>query len=147
MRTPAQVRAFTRPSEKMEQQAVYYHLRALGGAYWNLSQARATKQTEGLPDAWLAFQGRVAWWEAKREGGKQSVAQRAFQAACEAGGVTYLLGDRRVVWAWLGLAPTGHPEAPAVGLAFMWRRLVAERATQLTDDRDHHYEPNRQLDP
>lgn len=59
------------------------------------SQARATQQTPGIPDrryyhgAW----GVALWWEAKRPGGKQRLAQRQFQVLVEACGEHYVVGD------------------------------------------------------
>lgn len=82
--------------------------KTLGCKVWSLSQGYrpggkrhgTTRQTKGLPDLWvvpprarLAEQQRYPWWqETKRDGGKQSPEQLAFQDACEAAGVTVVVG-------------------------------------------------------
>ena len=62
----------------------------------SFSQPRATMQTPGIPD-WRVYceRKRLAWWvELKREkGGKQSKAQRDFQAMAETCGESYELID------------------------------------------------------
>lgn len=74
-----------------------------GFAPWRLSQPRATKQTPGLPDRLYTDETRgvAVWWEAKREGGRQRPAQRAFQRAVEACGDVYLLGPATVLIDWI----------------------------------------------
>lgn len=100
-RTAAEVREFLQPREKQVQAGCYRLVRLVGGQVWNLSQARATNQAAGLPDAILSYRGRMAAFECKRPGGKQSPAQVTFQAACEAAGWTYLLGGAAEVGVWL----------------------------------------------
>lgn len=82
------------PTEKQVQSAVRRLYELHGCSVYDLSQPRATMQTEGVPDLYVVDpQARAAWWhEVKRPGGKQSVGQRAFQAQCATVGVTYLLG-------------------------------------------------------
>jgi hypothetical protein len=86
--------------EKEIQREVVNTYTALGCKVYNLSQARATKQTPGLPDLWVVClrsgwsrQGKVAWWhETKTPTGKQSEDQREFQRECKACHVVYVLG-------------------------------------------------------
>lgn len=97
---------------------------SLGFTVIRFSQARATMQTPGIPDrryyrpprektsrqnalgptnatADIPREGGLSlWWEAKREGGKQSPFQRAFQELCEACGETYLVGTDSVLHDW-----------------------------------------------
>lgn len=96
--------------EKATQHDVVKVFRALGGVVYVLSQARAAKQTPGLPDLWIAFpaHGVAGWFETKRpKGGRRSPEQEAFAAECEAGGIPYAHGSRKAAEAWviaLGLA-------------------------------------------
>lgn len=64
---------------------------ALGFHVWRLSQPRASMQSPGIPDRLVTGHGLNVWVEVKRYRGRQSNAQRAFQAAVEANGGTYLL--------------------------------------------------------
>jgi hypothetical protein len=77
------------------------------------SQARATQQTEGIPDRRYYHRARrlAVWWEAKSETGKQRVAQRKFQLMCEACGEVYLLGTHEVLAAWLRACFIGQSHA------------------------------------
>jgi hypothetical protein len=52
--------------------------------------------------------GKFAFWEAKKENGTQSTAQKYFQELCDACGVTYLLGPMRVLERWLVDAGVAH---------------------------------------
>lgn len=90
---PRLLRALT-PSEKQVQAAVMRLYTLAGCAVYNLSQARATNQTPGLPDLYVFHPATgAAWWhEVKKPGGRPSPAQREFQARCAACGVAYLLG-------------------------------------------------------
>ena len=56
------------PLEKHVQTLVRGMFHARGFVTYNLSQARATKQTPGLPDFWFAHptRGIAGWWETKR---------------------------------------------------------------------------------
>jgi hypothetical protein len=67
------------------------------------SQARATMQTEGIPDRRYYHRERklALWWEAKSASGKQRKAQRAFQEMCEAVGEVYVLGTVHALAMWL----------------------------------------------
>jgi hypothetical protein len=62
--------------EKAEQLACVRIVRALGGKAYNLSQARRSKQTPGLPDLWCVFFAHALafWWETKRPGGGRRAA-------------------------------------------------------------------------
>lgn len=66
----------------------------LGFAAIRFSQARATMQSPGIPDRRYYHAGRrlALWWEAKRDGGKQSGAQLIFQSVAEACGELYCVG-------------------------------------------------------
>jgi hypothetical protein len=83
--------------EKAEQQEVINVFTAFSFKCYNLSQARAAKQTPGLADLWcvhtelpIAF-----WWETKRQvGGEHSDAQLEFRDECVRCRVGYGTGDR-----------------------------------------------------
>ncbi|GJG88706.1 hypothetical protein tb265_38870 [Gemmatimonadetes bacterium T265] len=96
--------------EKATQHDVVKVFRALKGEVYVLSQARAAKQTPGLPDLWVAWPARgvAGWFETKRpKGGRLSDEQVAFAAQCLAAGVAYGVGSRKDAEAWviaLGLA-------------------------------------------
>lgn len=83
--------------EKEEQHECYKVFRAFGCTVWNLSQARETKQTPGLGDAFITHpdRGLAFWWETKRQvGGGHSPAQLEFRRHCLDGRVMYYTGDR-----------------------------------------------------
>ena len=71
--TPEQVQAQERKDatvrEKEEQAECYRIFRSRGFKVHNLSQARATKQSPGLPDCWIAHETKpiCAWFEVKRQ--------------------------------------------------------------------------------
>ena len=67
------------------------------------SQARATMQTEGIPDRRYYHRERklAVWWEAKAPKGKQRPKQAEFQRMCEAVGEVYVLGTHDALAAWL----------------------------------------------
>ena len=91
-------------AEKDEQRAIRKMAIALGFRVYWLSQARATKQTPGMPDLWLAHQerGLAGWWETKRQiGGERSSAQADFADECAASGILYGFGDRYAFANWL----------------------------------------------
>jgi hypothetical protein len=90
--------------EKAEQAEVVKRFRVCGFKVYSLSQARASKQTPGLPDLWLMNPARALglWWETKRQkGGRFSDAQLEFAAACEYCRVNYAAGDRYDAERWL----------------------------------------------
>ena len=76
-------KCYREPLEKSEQAEVVKLYRAFGCHVYNLSQARATKQTPGLPDLYV-FRAPHAWWhETKRPvSGKPSPAQKVFSDEC-----------------------------------------------------------------
>jgi len=79
-------------SEKAIQSACVKMLKKqMGFRVWNLSQARRTKQSPGLPDNWIAGHGVTAWVEFKTQIGAQTLDQWKFEQACIANGCTYLL--------------------------------------------------------
>ena len=64
---------------------------------WNVvrfSQPRHTMQSAGIPDRkyYNVARGLTLWFECKKPGGTQSLAQKQFQQMCEACGETYVLG-------------------------------------------------------
>jgi hypothetical protein len=85
--------------EKAEGVEVDKVFRAFGGRVWNLSQARAAKQTPGLGDRFVIFPGLVSfWWEVKRQvGGRISPAQQEFHDLCHwcPTGSDHYFGGRR----------------------------------------------------
>jgi hypothetical protein len=99
--------------EKDEQAFIAKLFRGFGCKVYNLSQARASKQTPGLPDLWVVhLEAKLAFWfECKRTlGGRISNAQVEFKAECAAAGVQAYIGDRNVaaqVLVKLGLARVG----------------------------------------
>jgi hypothetical protein len=111
--------------EKEEQAFIAKLFRGFGCKVYNLSQARASKQTPGLPDLWVISSWRdrrdprpeatVAcigfWFEVKRaSGGVLSEPQRAFRLECEQAGIRHYVGDRRAAAKLLvdiGLARVG----------------------------------------
>lgn len=73
------------------QRACVRYLTLTGWSVWRIGQrdARGT-QDAGVPDLVAFRAGQMIWLECKRPvGGRQSPAQRRFQAACEAAGVAY----------------------------------------------------------
>jgi hypothetical protein len=94
---PVEVTRDERVLEKAEQVEIRKLFIAHGFTIYNLSQARASKQTPGLPDLY-AFHTREpfsTWWETKRQvGGALSPAQREFQEHCQRTRTTYGCGDR-----------------------------------------------------
>lgn len=74
--------------EKEVDRAVTRDLRALGCEVVNLSQARASKQTPGVPDklALHAGWGLAVWVELKSAAGTTSPAQDAMHASLRAAG-------------------------------------------------------------
>lgn len=99
---------FNHVSEKQEERAGDKLMAALGFTAIRFSQPRNTMQTLGIPDRRYyrpdpAYDVRFAlavWWEAKREGGKQSEAQKAFQALVESCGEEYVVGPLSALVAW-----------------------------------------------
>lgn len=78
-------------SEKEIQGACTNAWKALGFLVWNLSQPRATMQSEGLPDQLVIGRGLVLLVEYKSATGEQRDDQKRLQAAVEANGGRYLL--------------------------------------------------------
>lgn len=84
-------------NEKREQVEIRKLFIAYGFKVYNLSQARASKQTPGLPDLWVVHtrEDIAFWWESKRQvGGELSPAQRDFHAECLRANVGCYHGDR-----------------------------------------------------
>src|ERR1041385_104771 len=75
---------------------------ALGFTCWHLSQNRASRQTPGWPDMLFTHPGKglAVYYEAKRQGGKQSPAQQEFQRHIEAAGGQYVTGTAQVLADW-----------------------------------------------
>ena len=83
-----------RTTEAQVQRAVVQYLTACGWSVYPIGQYNAKRtQRAGVPDLWCMHDVHGALWiECKRPvGGRQSPAQRAFQAACEASGIAYHL--------------------------------------------------------
>lgn len=81
-----------RPTEKDVERACDLLMRALGFNAVRFSQARASMQTRGIPDRKYYRDRFTFWFECKRQGGKQSPDQLAFQRMAEEAGELYLLG-------------------------------------------------------
>jgi hypothetical protein len=82
------------PTEKQVEHMGDRLMVTMGWEAVRFSQARATQQSPGIPDRKYYHRelGVTLWWEAKRPGGKQRPAQRAFQRMAEACGEVYVLG-------------------------------------------------------
>lgn len=83
--------------EKEEQHEIARLFREFGFTVRHLSQARASKQSPGLPDLWVTHRELpiAFWWESKRQvGGKLSDVQVEFRNDCLRTGVGYGTGDR-----------------------------------------------------
>jgi hypothetical protein len=96
-RLDAEVQRKENVREHREQNAIRKMAIAVRLKVYSLSQARAAKQTPGLPDLWMTGPTRCLafWWESKRQvGGKRSQAQLDFAAECQGCGVGYGFGDR-----------------------------------------------------
>jgi len=64
-----------------------------GCAVYSTSNTRRTKNTPGFPDLWVMHLTRGAWFhETKARDGRQSPAQKLFEARCQQAGVDYILG-------------------------------------------------------
>lgn len=102
-----------RISEKVIYEACAELYRLAGCRVKRFSQARAARQTPGIPDLKLfAMRVRKAWWhEVKTPTGRQSLDQVVFQQEAEACGEVYVLGGIEAARAQL----------IAVGLARMER--------------------------
>lgn len=84
------------------------------------SQARATMQTEGIPDRLYCSttRGLAFWWEAKREDGKQRTAQREFEVTVTACGLVYFCGTFEQLRTWFARQlVSGWPA---------WRKVMLE---------------------
>lgn len=80
------------PLEKEVEGACDRLMAILGFKIIRFSQARETRQTEGIPDR-KYYRGRYTLWlEAKRPGGKQRKDQKKFQRYAENAGEVYVLG-------------------------------------------------------
>lgn len=78
--------------------------RTAGCVAIRFSQARASRQSPGIPDRryYHPAPPRLAFWvEAKAPNGRQSPAQRTFQALCDLCGDIYVLGGYREVLEFL----------------------------------------------
>jgi len=82
----------------------------LGWVAIRFSQARASHQTEGIPDRRYYHAGRrlALWFEAKAPNGRQRPAQKQFQKMCESCGEVYVLGGVDELAAALR-SVTAHP--------------------------------------
>ena len=97
--------------EKIVQRDIIRFFEGLGCTVYRLSQARATRQTPGLPDLYIFCQRkRVAfWWETKRtDTGQRSDAQLDFAGLC---------ADCRVAY---GHGAYANARAMAQKLGLMW---------------------------
>jgi hypothetical protein len=100
---------FAHVSEKAEEHLGDQLMAALGFTAIRFSQPRKTMQTRGIPDRryyaprfkYPELRRQLSvWWEAKREGGKQSEHQRRFQALVESCGEEYVCGPFSALEMW-----------------------------------------------
>lgn len=113
--------------EKEIQWDVMKLLRAYGFTVWNLSQSRATKQSEGLADLYAIHVERrqILWHETKTPTGSSSPAQIEFQvfhAQLGIEGVRYVVGG--VLAAEEYLISIGAAERTATGSIEPTRRIA-----------------------
>jgi hypothetical protein len=109
--------------EKDEQAYIAKLFRGFGCKVYNLSQARASKQTPGLPDLWVVNGAIVEirarsdhsiafWFEVKRAHRRPNLnAQRGLRSRVRAASVRHYVGDRRIAAKLLvdiGLARVGE---------------------------------------
>lgn len=89
-------------SEKQEEHLGDQLMLSLGFFVIRFSQPRNTMQTPGISDRRYMHSVRrlSVWWEAKREGGKQSEHQKQFQALIESCGEEYVVGPSETLIAW-----------------------------------------------
>ncbi len=89
---PATARTSDIPDTRLEdqiQEAGRKALELLGFTVYSLSQDRATRQTPGIADTYIAGHGRTTWAEWKRPGENQSAAQIDFEKVVTANGDEY----------------------------------------------------------
>ncbi len=93
------------PDDRLEdeiQEAGRKALELLGFTVYSLSQDRATRQTPGIADTYVAGHGRTTWAEWKRPGKNQSPAQVLFEKDVTANGAEYHVWrheDDAIAWA------------------------------------------------
>lgn len=100
-------------SEKQVEHAGDLLMQTLGFTVIRFSQSRATMQTPGIPDRRYMRPGRDGanlalhyrpplrvWWEAKREAGKQSPAQRRFEMLAQSCHEDYVCDTDADLLAW-----------------------------------------------
>jgi hypothetical protein len=105
---PSFARVQWRVSEKEVERSGDRLMAALGFFTIRFSQARATRQTPGIPDRRYyrsavsdsRLESMAVWWEAKTPNGKQSVEQKMFQALVESCGEEYVVGDLSALENW-----------------------------------------------
>jgi hypothetical protein len=88
--------------ESEEKKAAMALLDGVGATVYHFSDNRSSRNTPGVPDAWVFITrpGRLGWafwWEAKGTEGEQSEEQKAFQVLCRACSVPYVLGGAEAV--------------------------------------------------
>ena len=89
------------PLEKEVESQCDKMLTLMGWSVVRFSQARATRQTRGIPDR-KYYRGRdTFWFECKAQDGRQSSEQKAFQEMCEEAGELYVIGGVKELVAFL----------------------------------------------
>lgn len=131
------VRQLTRAApEKAEQHRIRKLFESCGFTTYNLSQARASKQTPGLPDLWLVNPetGDALWWECKaaKPNGKPKPLrpeQSRFRDECHACLVHHGWGTLTEAMAWLEAHNYG--KAHPAGFIRIPRHVLASQALGL----------------
>ncbi len=100
------------PLEKEVEHSCDELMIALGWDVVRFSQARASRQTRGIPDRKYYKGQRTFWFECKAEGGRQTPEQRSFQEMCEVAGESYVLGGVQAVKTFLGIPSVGSLSDP-----------------------------------
>jgi hypothetical protein len=86
-----------KPLEKQVEAACDKLMASVGWQIVRFSQARASRQTAGIPDRKYYRDGLTFWFECKAEDGKQRPEQKAFQEMCERAGEFYVMGGPEAI--------------------------------------------------
>lgn len=118
------VRSPVVPTEKQVEAMGDRLMEQMGWRSIHFSQARASRQTPGIPDRKYYHRalGVTLWWEAKKPGGKQRPAQREFQQDAEACGEVYVLGGvEELALTARELMRVGRHRPLVLALPVVWR--------------------------
>ncbi len=97
-------------AEDQIQEAGRKALELLGFTVYSFSQDRATRQTAGIADSYVAGHGRTTWAEWKRPDGVQSVEQGIFEDTVKENGAEYHVWrheNEAIAWARVAMGMSG----------------------------------------